>query len=387
MAVQASENIRRAEELMIRTNTATVLIASDTTILDGNAALPRILGRAPLDDIVGKRLAWVLDLKDEEAAHHFCIETLRLGRFASDLEATNPEHGTIWIEANGAASISNGTPCVMAVFRDVSERKAAEMELRRSCQALSGELEVARKANDTKSGFVAKMNHELRTPLNGIIGLSEMLRHAASDRNVPGAEIRRFCEHIHRSGTHLLSLVEDLLDLSQLEAGVWSLNPAAIDVAVELNAALAALVPLAHKKRVVVENSCPPGFGWVLDQRAFRQVIINLATNAVKFSPPDSKVRIAVTSSDSEMMLRVIDEGPGIPMHELERIAMPFGRGSYAVDHRIDGVGLGLPIVSELLRLHRGRLTIESELGRGSTFTAIFPSALRPADSFQLAAE
>ncbi len=382
-----TDSMRRAEDLMIRTNTATVAIASDTTILDGNQALPRLLGRAAVEEVVGHRLADVLDLKNDRAAHHFCNETVRLGTFTCHLEATSPAGGTVWIEANGAASVLNGRPCVMAIFRDISERKTAELALMRSNEALSAALEVARDANSARSGFVAKMNHELRTPLNGIIGLSEMLRHTASDRNVPGAEVRKFCEHIHRSGTHLLSLVEDLLDLSRLEAGTWSLNPTEIDVAAELNAALITLVPIAHKKQVVVEQICPPDFRWHLDQRAFRQIIINLATNAVKFSPPQSKVRIAVTRSASEMTLHVIDEGPGIPGPELERIAMPFGRGAYAVNHKIDGVGLGIPIVSELLRLHGGKLLIDSEPGHGSTFSALFPAGVRPANSFQVAAE
>ncbi len=144
---------------------------------------------------------------------------------------------------------------------------------------------------------------------------------------------------------------------------------------------------IADQKRITVENTCPADFEWVVDQRAFKQIIINLVNNAVKFSPPATEVRISVTRSAEAMALHITDQGPGIGEEERERILTPFGRGQFAEDQKIDGVGLGLTIVSELLKLQGGKLSIESRTGEGSTFTAIFPLGAGQEPTLQLAAE
>lgn len=386
LEVRAKLSGELIEELLTRTETGTALISSEATILTASEALPRLLGRASVADLMGGALGAVLNVHDA-GARHFCDETLRQGAFACDLEASAPSGRPLWIEANGVASVLNGSPCVMALFRDISSRKVAEADLRRTCDSLSAALEVARKENDAKFAFVAKMNHELRTPLNGILGLSEMLRHTASGRLVPGAEIRRFCDSLHRSGTHLLDVVEDLLDLSRLVSGNWMLDLTEVDLRADIDAVLGALSPIAQSKRVSLENACPPGLEWVVDRRGLRQVIINLAENAVKFSPAGSHVRITVTASPAEMALQVTDQGPGIPDGEREQVLNPFGRGSFALGHRMDGAGLGLSIVSRLMALHGGSLAIDSKADCGSTFTATFPLSIRTPNSFRIAAE
>lgn len=384
---RAAEGKRRLDELIMRTNTATVLIDGDMTVLDGNHALARLLGRATVEELIGRELPKLLGLKTDATLRHFCSETLRIGTYAYEFDATPPARGGVSIEANGAASVLDGRPCIMGLFRDVSERKAAEKELMQSREALSAALDVARQANATKSVFLAKMNHELRTPLNGIIGLSEVLRHKAHAQTVKGTEIRKLCNNIHQSGSHLLSLVDDLLDLSRLDAGSRSFHPTNVAVHAEIDAALVTLGSIADQKRITVENTCPPHFEWVVDQRAFKQIIINLVNNAVKFSPPESNVRISVTRSAEAMALHISDQGPGIGEEEQERILSPFGRGSYAEMHKIDGVGLGLTIVSELLKLQGGKLKIETESGRGSTFTAVFPVGAGQHPPIRMAAE
>ncbi len=133
------------------------------------------------------------------------------------------------------------------------------------------------------------------------------------------------------------------------------------------------LATTADKKRITVDNRCDPHLEWTVDQRAFKQIVINLVNNAVKFSPPGSVVRVEVEHSDDSMSLSIVDEGPGIARQDRTRILRPFGRGEEAEAKKVDGVGLGLTIVSELLKLQGGSLNIESEAGRGSTFTAVFP--------------
>ncbi|MEM9138456.1 MAG: PAS domain-containing sensor histidine kinase [Pseudomonadota bacterium] len=370
---RALESKRRLDELIMRTNTAMVFIDGDGTVMDCNHALAQLLGRGTIEELMGRKLSRLLGLKNEAGFNHFCGETLRFGTYMHEFDAAPPARGLVHIEANGAASVLDGRPCVMALFRDVSERKAAEKELLQSREALTAALEVARQANATKSDFLAKMNHELRTPLNGIIGLSEILRHKAQGKTVPGGDVRKLTGNIHQSGKHLLSLVDDLLDLSRLDSGSRKFSPTEVSIRAEVDASIVTLGSIAEKKRINIENNCSAFLEWTVDQRAFKQIVINLVNNAVKFSPAGSTVRIEADSTDDSMALSVVDEGPGITRGDRKRILRPFGRGEDAEANKVDGVGLGLTIVSELLKLQGGRLDIDTEAGRGSAFTAIFP--------------
>ncbi|MEM7213865.1 MAG: HAMP domain-containing sensor histidine kinase, partial [Pseudomonadota bacterium] len=185
---------------------------------------------------------------------------------------------------------------------------------------------------------------------------------------------RKLTGNIHQSGTHLLSVVDDLLDLSRLDAGNREFSPASVAVRAEIDSAVLTLATIADKKRIIITNTCDPDLEWMVDQRAFKQIIINLVNNAVKFSPVDSNVRIDVTTTPDAMSLHIRDEGPGIAKEDQERILMPFGRTEEANNNKIDGVGLGLTIVSELVKLQGGKIVINSEKGKGATFTAVFPS-------------
>ena len=251
----------------------------------------------------------------------------------------------------------------------LAEVRAAESE--RLVQELSAELRAARAAASASSLVLAKASHELRTPLSGIIGLAEILRHKVAAGTIGPAETGRLAGSIHESGVHLLNLVEALLDLSRLEITELA-TPRAIGVRDEVDVALRALGLIAERKGIAVENACDPGTRWTVDRRVFRQVAINLASNAMKFSPPGSRVRIAATESADALELHVGDEGPGVAEDERERILLPFERGRDAERDGIEGVGLGLTVVAELLKQQGGRLIIDSVAGAGSVFTAVF---------------
>lgn len=370
---RAVEAKRRVDELIMRTNTAMVFADNDGTVLECNHALAQLLGRSTIEELLDRKLGRLVGLKDAGPLAHFFNETLRHGSFAGELEVAPPARGVLHVEINAIASVQNNRPCLMVLLRDVSERKAAERELLKSREALATALEVTRKANAARSDFLAKMNHELRTPLNGIIGLSEILRHKASGRSVPGGEVRKLAGNIHQSGRHLLSVVDDLLDISRLDAGNRELSPVGVAVRSEIDSAILTLETIASKKNIKITNTCDPKIEWIIDQRAFKQIIINLVNNAVKFSPTSTEVRIDVTATDNAMSVHIHDQGPGVSDSDKERILAPFGRGEYARANKIDGVGLGLTIVTELLKLQGGTITIDSEMGNGSTFTASFP--------------
>ena len=371
---RAAEAKRRMDELIMRTNTAMVFADSEGTVQDCNHALAQLLGRGTIEELLGRKLGRLLGLRDESPLSHLMDETLRHGTFATELEVSPPARGRVHVEANAVGTVMDGRPCVMALFRDVTARKAEERELLQSREALTAALEVARQANATRSDFLAKMNHELRTPLNGIIGLSEILRHKAAGKTVSGAEVRKLTGNIHQSGTHLLSVVDDLLDLSRLDAGNREFSPTSVAVRAEIDSAVLTLATIADKKRIRIRNGCDGNLEWAVDQRAFKQIVINLVNNAVKFSQTGSTVRIDVTVTPDAMSVHIRDEGPGIAKEDQEKILMPFGRTEHATVNKVDGVGLGLTIVSELLKLQGGKIVIDSEMGRGATFTAIFPS-------------
>lgn len=376
---RTSEAKRRLDELILRTNTAHVFLALNGVILDANFALAQMLGRANASELIGRALPPLLGHTRNDKVGHFINEVVRNDSFTLELDIQPPARGLATIELSGAATVRGDEPCVMALVRDVSDRRAAELKLLEERDALTETVEATRKANAKRSDFLAKMNHELRTPLNGIIGLSEIIRYKAQGKTMSGVEARKLANNIHQSGRHLLSLVDDLLGLTRLDVGTREFTPVNLRVHEEVEAALATLGAIADKRRITLRNSCPKGLEWALDQRAFKQVVINLVDNAIKFSPPDAQVDVSVTHTADTLSLHVRDEGPGIADADREKIMSPFGRGEYAETHNIDGVGLGLTIVSELLKLQGGHIEIESRPGQGSTFIAVFPQAVQSA--------
>ena len=261
-----------------------------------------------------------------------------------------------------------------------AEVRAADSE--RRLQKLAVELRAARAAASASSLVLAKASHELRTPLNGIIGLAEILRYKAAAGEIGPAETCRLAGDMHASGVHLLNVVEALLDLARLDIVSRAATdrasndhaPRTVAIRTEIDLALAALGPIAGRTGIVVENACDAQIEWAVDRRVFRQIAINLVSNAIKFSPPGSKVRIGATHSHEALALHVGDQGPGVAEDDRARILTPFGRGHGVEADGVDGVGLGLTIVAELLERQGGRLVIESASGGGSIFTAVFPA-------------
>jgi signal transduction histidine kinase len=250
---------------------------------------------------------------------------------------------------------------------------------------IAGARDEAEEASRAKSNFLANMSHELRTPLNAIIGFSDIMKSGLFGEL--DARYRSYAEDINDSGAHLLALINDLLDIAKIEAGRMQVAPQPVDVADTLHQVARLLQPRAREKLQtlnLVLDRAPHEI--LVDARAFRQIALNLAGNAVKFTQAGGAVEIGLSAEGSDAVLWVRDDGPGIAGDKLERLFRPFERVDNAYSGAHGGTGLGLALVKALAGLHGGTVAIDSAFGEGTTVTVHFPGAVSAAPPAALAA-
>lgn len=252
------------------------------------------------------------------------------------------------------------------------EDLARELEETRD-EALRKRFE-AEAANASKTAFLANMSHELRTPLNAILGFSEIIAQECFGP-VGSQRYRDYASDIHCSGAHLLSLINDLLDIAKIEAGRMDIAPRTLNAPHIFDIALKLIGTKAREKDqslvIAVEDSAPPLFA---DERALKQILINLVSNAVKFSPRGGRIEvIAGRARDGGFQITVRDNGPGIPHDKLDKVFVPFNQVDNRFDRQAGGTGLGLALVRGLAELHGGRAWMESESGRGCSVFVTLP--------------
>lgn len=276
-----------------------------------------------------------------------------------------------WLELNARridqAGARNGA-AVVCVARDVTDRHARDEERERNHAA-------AVKASDLKGHFLATVSHELRTPLNAIIGFSEMIERQVLGENGWPRYIE-YSRHIHRSGTHLLALINDVLDLSKIEAGRYELTDEVIALSELLDACQTMVMGRAEAEGLQVVVSLPEtGLSLRGDRRALTQIVLNLLTNAVKYNAQGGSVAVAASRrADGAVDLSIRDSGPGIAPGEIDRLFQPFQRTDAALARSVEGTGLGLSITKRLVELHDGEIHLASRLGEGTTVTVTWPS-------------
>jgi len=257
----------------------------------------------------------------------------------------------------------------ISLFRDATlERERLKSELVENLSA----KEAAVAASKIKSEFLANMSHELRTPLNAIIGFSDTMR-----SRLFGPMHARYEEYavlINESGLHLLSLITDILDLSKIEAGKFVLDPRPVDVAESVTSCLEMTRRRAEEAGITLTASVPDDLPMLIaDARSVKQILLNLLTNAVKFTPRGGAVSLSVTAEEGRLHLAVCDTGIGIPGKTLERIGMPFEQADNDPMRAREGTGLGLALVKSLVEKHGGRMRIESREGFGTTVSVELP--------------
>jgi two-component system cell cycle sensor histidine kinase PleC len=256
------------------------------------------------------------------------------------------------------------------------EDLARELEEARD-EALRKRFE-AETANASKTAFLANMSHELRTPLNAILGFSEIIAQECFGP-VGSPRYSEYAGDIHTSGAHLLSLINDLLDVAKIEAGRMEIEPHALDVHRTFDSALKIVGAKARERGQELVIDIEPGAPQLIaDERALKQILINLVSNAVKFTPEGGRITVVGGRARcGNFQILVEDNGPGIPREKLDRIFKPFSQVDNRYDRQGGGTGLGLALVRGLAELHGGRAWIESDFGKGCRAYVIFPSQAR----------
>jgi two-component system cell cycle sensor histidine kinase PleC len=278
----------------------------------------------------------------------------------------------------------NSTALAMLEFRAEKDALIAEIEEEKS---ISDEARWrAEAANVAKSRFLATMSHELRTPLNAILGFSEVMKSELLGP-IANDSYREYCGSIHDSGRHLLQLINDILDLSRIEAGRYELNEEPVKLSEVVEDCMRLLHLRAQHKGLVIVLECAKGLEQIwADARAVRQICLNLMSNALKFTPRGGRISLSLLATpDGGQVLAVKDTGPGIPKEEIPRVMQAFGQGSLAQHSAEGGTGLGLPIVHSLVTLHGGTFELRSELRKGTEAIVCFPEGrvLRTTPSLQ----
>ena len=352
-----------------------MLLDRDLRIVSHNAVLLRIMdlpeallaAKPLLGDVVRFTVArgdyGAIDVEQRVA------ERLALYRSALPFRQEIERPGGRVVELRANATPDGGA---VATFTDVTELRLAEQ------RALAAR-DAAQAASRAKSDFLANMSHELRTPLNAIIGYSE-----AITARIFGPIAPRYAEYardIHASGQHLLQIIGDLLDLAKIEAGRMELAEESLDLRALAENALHMMRERAQRAGLALTLECPARDTALRgDARAIRQILLNLVSNAIKFTAAGGKVSAAIAEVPAgRLALVVADTGIGMAAHEIPKALEPFGQISGTLSRRHQGTGLGLPLVKSFAELHQAEMAIESAPGKGTRVSIVFPAERRPA--------
>ena len=343
--------------------------SSDGRIRFASPAASALLGRMP-DDILGQAMAAIVHPDDLHTVQAALAESSYHGRDGTaEVRLRHQDGHYVWAEIRcRPAQMTQGEPAeIVAVTRDISERKAHERALVEARDAALG-------ASRAKSQFLANMSHELRTPLNAIIGFSEVMT-----REMFGSLGPRYQEYsrlIHESGAHLLELINSVLDMSKIEAGKFELAEELFDLEETAQGAVHFLKIAAELTGVALTLDVAPGARLVFaDRRALKQILVNLLSNGVKYTPPGGAVAVTARAVRSGIEIVVRDTGTGISGADLQRLGKPFEQVENVQTRAKEGTGLGLALVKSLAQMHGGAAVLESVLGEGTAVTVRLPFA------------
>ncbi len=267
------------------------------------------------------------------------------------------------------------TPIIVYAQLIIRQLARSRRALKQMTERLVIAVDGAEQANRAKSQFLANMSHELRTPLNAIIGFSDMI-HSQQFGSVGNPRYLDYVKDINKSGHHLLSIINDILDLSKIEAGRASVqDEEEFNVAAVLDATMRMMRPLADREGVLLETSLESrDLRLIAVERMVCQILLNLLSNAVKFTPPGGRVVLsALRNAEGALLVAVSDTGLGMTPQEIKIALTPFGQIQNAQSRRHAGTGLGLPLAKAMIEMHGGSLRVASAPGQGTTISLLFP--------------
>jgi PAS domain S-box-containing protein len=346
-------------------------VAPDQPIVFVNAAFTRITGYSATE-AMGRNCRFLQGRDTDRDMVEKMRRAVTAGRAATVTIRNYRKDGkTFWNEVNISPLKDESGRLIhfVGILQDVTNRMRTEDNLREA----KTQAEVANRA---KSDFVAKMSHELRTPLNAILGFSEVMQlEIFGPLGAP--QYRDYAKDVHDSGTILLGHINDILDLSKIEAGRMELFPEAITLAAAAQETMRLVGARAESAGVALHSEIADGLPQVwADPRAVQQILTNLLTNAVKFTPKDGTVTLSARPLGADIMeVAVADTGVGIAAKDISKVLEPFGQADNSLSRRQQGTGLGLPIVKALVELSGGSFALASEPGRGTTVTIRLPVA------------
>ena len=369
---------RRYYESLLETSpSAIVTVDMEGTVTSWNPAAERLFGYTN-DEVEGVFLDSVIVPK------HLTAEGLDVNRRALRGEAVRlvtermrKDGSLVDVDVVYAPIFVGGEEVgYYGIYSDVSELQERTRELQSTLAQLADKSLQLERASKHKSDFLANMSHELRTPLNAIVGFSQVLKQKLF--GPVNQKQDEYLDDILSSADHLLALINDILDLSKVEAGQVELEPGLFSLREALERGVVMVRERASKNGVQLELSLDPSVDLVEgDERRIRQVVFNLLSNAVKFTPSGGHVDVSATRQNGEVVIAVRDTGPGIAPADQARIFEEFQQARAANGERPEGTGLGLALSKKLIELHGGRIWVESEPGRGSTFTFTIPVGSR----------
>jgi PAS domain S-box-containing protein len=375
---RANQTGQRLQLIMDNVADAVFTLDNRGVIETANLAAERIFGRSG-DAIIGQPLTALISESDDSTRKR------KLMRYLLDPASRSPDgdgfevvgrradNSVVFLEAALSEVKENDRTVIVAALRDITERMVAAL-------ALAQAKEDAENANHAKSEFMSHMSHELRTPLNAVIGLADALLQLQAMRDDPDRLIE-YLTDIRASGTHLLSLVNDILDVSMIESGSRALRMETFDAVEEVENVLRPLraTLLSSRPSLSVSAQGKPVLV-AADRQSFRQIVLNLASNSIIHGGEDVKVEIRVDTEDSTefVRVRVADNGPGIPPDLINAIGQPFPQVHKLYQATVagssdKGAGLGLYIVNQLISLNGGKFTLESTPGHGTIATTLWP--------------
>jgi PAS domain S-box-containing protein len=384
-----AESERRFRELLEAAPDAIIEVDREGRIILLNRVTEKMFGYQR-EELIGKAVELLIP-SDRRAAHtrhrgdywnH--PQTRPMGNGLS-LEGQRKDGTRFPVEISLSPVDSQEGFRVTAIIRDITERKQTEDRIRaiqekftRDLAATNRELEernrMIERANRLKSEFLASMSHELRTPLHTIIGFSELL---GEELEGPLNEKQhRFVNHIHKDSMHLLELINDVLDLSKIEAGRLELRPQVFDIAAAMEEVIGSIRQQAEAKPLKLEKQIPELPALHADRLRFKQILLNLLSNAVKFTPEGGIIRVEAALLAEVVEVSVVDTGIGIPFEEQQSVFDKFYQVGHTTKGVREGTGLGLAITRKLVEEHGGTIRVVSEVGKGSRFTFTIPLQL-----------